>query len=241
MCSSFAVRIPCSGYVTSNHHWWPMTSTCMAPGSHSVSSKTVWTVGTAITARIRAGITVQTTSSLALPWICLGSWRPGRSRKKIAATMMAPWTSTKTAVAIQNTGQNSPSMVRAKGPCGSRELRGASSTVGSISWHAVSSSASATTPRSRSDRSRDPIGPHHTVWPGGSPTHPGPPRGPGPAQLPRAVRACSSSSMPTVPSKRAVMVPAASVTNTHGSEGSAHVATASTGTRSSELSASRFS
>ena len=47
-----------------------------------MSSKTPRTVGTAIEARIAAGMTVHRISSLVLPWIWRGSLRPARSRKR---------------------------------------------------------------------------------------------------------------------------------------------------------------
>jgi hypothetical protein len=40
------------------------------------------TVGTAIAARIRAGIRVQMISMVVLPWICDGSGSSGRPRKR---------------------------------------------------------------------------------------------------------------------------------------------------------------
>ena len=40
------------------------------------------TVGTAIAARISAGMTVQTISMAVLPWTCLGSGSPGLPRKR---------------------------------------------------------------------------------------------------------------------------------------------------------------
>jgi hypothetical protein len=45
-------------------------------------SKIPFTVGTAMAARINAGISVQMISIVVLPWICEGSGSSGRPRKR---------------------------------------------------------------------------------------------------------------------------------------------------------------
>ena len=64
--------------------------------------KIVLTVGTAIIARISAGMTVQMTSTMVLPWICFGSGSSGRPRNLKIAKSSAPSTSTNTTVAANS-------------------------------------------------------------------------------------------------------------------------------------------
>ena len=70
-----------SGYRNSHHHWCPITSITrgLSVGTSAVL-KIVWTVGTAMNARMTAGMTVQTISSVVLPWVCAGSASPGLPR-----------------------------------------------------------------------------------------------------------------------------------------------------------------
>ncbi len=67
-CNSLAVVRLYSGYRNSHHHWWPTTSmVSRLPVGLVFSLKIAFTVGTAIIARIRAGITVQMTSTTVFP------------------------------------------------------------------------------------------------------------------------------------------------------------------------------
>ena len=80
-----------------------------------------WTVGTAMTARISAGMMVHSTSSLVLPWVCFGIVvSPGLARNRTAATTSSTSTRTKTATATANTRFHSSSCLRATGPSGAR-------------------------------------------------------------------------------------------------------------------------
>ena len=58
-----------------------MTSTCNAPaGARDWVRKIVCTVGTAMSARITTGMSVQRISSVVLPWTWRGGGAPSRRR-----------------------------------------------------------------------------------------------------------------------------------------------------------------
>ena len=79
-----------------------MTSTVRASewGTAAVA-KIPFTVGTAMAARISAGIAVQMISTVVFPWICLGSASPGFPWKRKMAYSSAPSTRMKTPNAHQ--------------------------------------------------------------------------------------------------------------------------------------------
>ena len=83
----------------------------------------VATVGTAMTARISAGMIVQPISSTVLPWICFGlRSSPGCSRNRSATKIVAPTTPMPMTTAIQKNGVNRSWIFWASGPFGSSEF-----------------------------------------------------------------------------------------------------------------------
>ncbi len=97
-------------------------------------------VGTAIIARMTAGMAVHTTSSFVFPWICSGSASSGRPRNLKTVKSSAPSTSTKTIAAHFTVVMNTSSETRAASP------RGASVVCGYCSA-AHPARASTSTPR----------------------------------------------------------------------------------------------
>src|SRR3954453_14506030 len=113
------------------------------PAGRRLSSRIVAMVGTEIPASSTAGRIVHVISSLELPCVCAGIARPGRWRKRKMANTSAPSTNTNTTTAIQKTGSKRLSILRAYGPCGSREFCGNDEEV----LQAANTTASATNPR----------------------------------------------------------------------------------------------
>src|SRR4051812_37304029 len=130
MCSSVLVTtflsfIGCFGTWNCHHHCSPSTETwsTFGPLGSLARSKIVAMVGTATTARIRAGTIVQPISSGVLPWICFGlSGLPSRYRNFSAKNTVAKSTPTPMTIARIRIGMKRLSIFSAAGPLGSSEF-----------------------------------------------------------------------------------------------------------------------
>src|SRR5680860_602245 len=100
-----------------------MTRTSSGSSGGSAISKIVRTVGTAMVARINAGIMVHSTSRRVLPCSCLGGTVSSPLARYLTTMKMSPpWTRTNTPTAIGNTSSQRASCFRATGPAGSNTL-----------------------------------------------------------------------------------------------------------------------
>ena len=124
---SLAVTIPSSGYWNSHHHWWPTTFTRRASlGGSACVRKIAATVGKAMKVRITAGMSVQMSSSVALPRTWRGIAFGSRSRNRNTATRRSACTMRKIAVSHRRICMKMRCEIQAKSDRGRRVVAGES-------------------------------------------------------------------------------------------------------------------